>query len=121
MANVIALRGSSRPRRKLYLSDKMFIARAWSVVRFLDLPKTIGNARTFVWLQTVAAIRWNSADGAELRFGSGFSKFRSEREFGDYVNACDDDVDILIQRGLLLPLDGGIALPFAWGLRPEAQ
>lgn len=108
-------REALRPRRRM--SERAMLFRAWTATRYLNVFRILAPDLSRVWLEVVMEIHLNS-DNGDLWFGP---RCASLAELARGVRAAEADIEELISRDLLIPLEeGGIALPEDLGLRlPE--
>jgi len=72
-----------------------------------------------IWQDIIDEIHLAGVEGVELRFEKP-GRHHSMEKFVDSFGATMDQVQTLIDRALLVELpDGGIAMPFQFGLRPK--
>lgn len=102
-----------RPR----MSQRAVLYRAWIAMRTINVFRALGGSMPLFWLGTVLEIH-ELGEGEGLSFGSPGNAYRSREEFARAAGHTETELDDLIDRGLLLGLEGGgIDLPYRFGLR----
>jgi hypothetical protein len=107
----------AKPRPRM--TQRSLLHRAWIASDRIRVFKQLDCSSRVFWLNAVLEIAELSDDGTSLSFGQFGDAYQSREEFVRAAGRTEADLDDLVRRGLFLEAEGGIALPYRFGLRPR--